>query len=93
MQVTLKIRRQRNKVLTTYKILNLGRHSISSSSIAHINKKKMNSENWKDKKNMYSQQMQKELIEAYQLIHTHPLTQTHSHMESNTFIHKCRATR
>lgn len=87
--MTLKIRRQRNKVLTTYKILDLDRHSISSSSIAHINKKNMNSENWKDKKNMYSQQMQKELTKTYQLTHTHPLTQTHS----NTFIHKHRATR
>jgi hypothetical protein len=58
MEATLKIRRQKNKVLTTYKILDLHMHNISSSSVARINKKKyMNSENWKDKKNMYSQQM------------------------------------
>lgn len=72
MQTIIKIRRQRNKVLTTYKILDLDRHNISSSSIAHIDKEKMNSENWKDKKNICSQQMQKKLIETYQLTHTQP---------------------
>jgi hypothetical protein len=53
----------------------------------------MNSENWKDTKNMYRQQMQKELTETYQLTHTHPLTQTHSHLDLNAFIHKRRSTR